>query len=83
MGAVNHGPFRLNKNCSKRTCKFKIVQSVENEQWQVNLWLERPKNGTWDEAVMLLYAEMAGAYDETYEYDLNDLFNGFVLRLEP
>ena len=80
MGAVKPRPFRLNKSCSGRSCKYKIKQSIDGVVWQVNLWLKRPKGGTWEEATVLLYAEMAGTAKDVG--NLNELFDNFLLNLE-
>jgi hypothetical protein len=48
--------------------------------WQVNLWLQRPKGGTWEDAKILLYAEMAGTAKDIE--NLNELFGNFLLGIE-
>lgn len=75
MGLQLNGPFRIRKVCTKRTCKYKITQSINSAKWEVDLWIQR---GTGD---IVLYAEMAGSADS--EQALDGLFNEFTLGLEP
>jgi len=75
VGLQLNGPFRIRKVCTKRTCKYKITQSVEGVKWEVDLWIQRV------DGLVVLYAEMAGsAYNEKA---LDRLFDEFTLGLEP
>ena len=44
------------------------------------MWLRRPEDGMWDEAIIVLYAEMGGTAKDVD--NLNDLFGNFILGLE-
>jgi len=80
MGAVNPRPFRLNKSCTRVTCKYTVKQSVEGGEWWVTLWLGKERKATWDDAWVILYAEMAGTADGSN--DLGRVFMGFLLNIE-
>lgn len=44
------------------------------------IWLRIPRGGNWDEAEVVLYAEMIGIGKPE---NLNDMFNDFTLGIEP
>lgn len=80
MGAVKRRPFRIDKSSTRRTSKYTVKQSVEDGEWWVVLWLGKEPRDTWDEAWVILYAEMAGTASGTT--DLSRVLGSFLLGLE-